>query len=67
MPPPIPEPPRIGSAKTPQIRATLNSQLKLDGFETAMIAKLSTQQTQIDMGLVQRELLDTCEEDGKIE
>jgi hypothetical protein len=52
MSPPIPKLARIGTAQTPQISATLDAQLKLNGFETAMVAELPTQQAQIDMGLV---------------
>ena len=58
---------RIGTAPVPQISATWHTELELNGFETATIAELPTQQTQIDMGLVQQEALDTCEEDGQIE
>ena len=67
MPPPIPELTRIGATHAPQISATLDAQLELDGFETAPIAELPTKQAQIDMGLVQREPLDGCEEDWEIE
>jgi hypothetical protein len=67
MPPAIPELARIGTAHAPQISATWDTELELNGFETATIAELPTQQAQIDMGLVQREALDTCEEDGQIE
>jgi hypothetical protein len=41
----------------------VDAHLELDGFETATIADLPTEQAQIDMGMVQREPLDSCEED----
>ena len=67
MPPTIPELSSIGAAHAPQISATYDAQLELDGFETATIADLPTKQAQIDMGMVQREPLDSCEEDWEIE
>jgi len=67
MPPTIPELASIGAAHAPQISATLDAQLELDGFETATIADLPTKQAQIDMGMVQREPLDSCEEDWEID
>ena len=67
MPPTIPELASIGAAHAPQISPTLDAQLELDGFETATIADLPTRQAQIDMGMVQREPLDSCEEDWEIE
>lgn len=42
MPPMIPELASIGAAHVPQISATLDAQLELDGFETAAIADLPT-------------------------
>jgi len=67
MPPTIPELSSIGAAHPPQISATLDAQLELNGFETATIADLPTKQAQIDMGMVQREPLDSCEEVWAIE
>jgi len=63
MPPTIPELASIAAAHAPQISATLDAQLELDDFETATIADLPTKQAQIDLGMVQREPLDSCEED----
>jgi hypothetical protein len=51
----------------PTNQRDLGAQLELDGFETATIADLPTKQAQIDMGMVQREPLDSCEEDWEIE
>ncbi|MEO6306863.1 MAG: hypothetical protein ABIO96_12590 [Nitrospiraceae bacterium] len=42
MSPSIPELPRIGATHAPQIGTTLDAQLKLDAFQTATIAELST-------------------------
>lgn len=63
----IPELAQHRRRSCPQISATLDAQLELDGFETATIADLPTKQAQIDMGMVQREPLDSCEEDWEIE
>jgi len=67
MPPTIPELASIGAAHAPQISAIVDAQLELDGFETPTIADLPTKQAQIEMGIVQREPLDSCEEDWEIE
>jgi hypothetical protein len=67
MPPTIPELANIGAAHVPQISATLDAQLEFDGSETAIIADLPTKQAEIDMGMVQRKPLDSCDEDWEIE
>jgi hypothetical protein len=44
MPPTIPEVASVGTAHAPQISATLNAQLKLDGFKTTTKAELPAKQ-----------------------
>jgi hypothetical protein len=64
MAPTIPKLTRIGATHAPQISATWDAKLELDGFEPASIAKVTPKHAEVYMRLVQREPLDRGEEDG---
>ncbi len=67
MPPAVPQADGIRAAHAPELGRTRNSGLRLDGLEPASVVKLSAEEAQIHMWLIQRQGREACDQDRQVE